>query len=168
MTEGMRIKEIRKQLNLSMKQFGARLGGVSKQTISNIENGNRNATEHMEKSICREFNVNEEWLRNGTGEPFVHYTRNEEIRQFIDEIEMAGSDDFRNRLVSVLSHLTESEWDFLAKVAARMVADDNFRPAEGSPESVAAAEAAYEKALDIVPPTGSSVSSTGDEEKQEA
>lgn len=168
MSENERVRELRKNfLHLTMEEFGRNVG-VGKSAISEIENGKRGISDQMMLLICSKYNVNEEWLRNGTGEPFVHYTRNEEIRQFIDEIEMAGSDDFRNRLVSALSHLNESEWDFLAKVAARMVADDNFRPAEGSPESVAAAEAAYEKALDIVPPTRSSVSSTGDEEKQEA
>ena len=66
-----RIKELRKEyLKLTMEKFGERLG-VGKTAISNIENGNRNVTEQMFKSICREFNVNEDWLRDGTGKPFV-------------------------------------------------------------------------------------------------
>lgn len=66
-----RIKELRKEyLKLTMEKFGERLG-VGKTAISNIENGNRNVTEQMFKSICREFNVSEDWLRDGTGEPFV-------------------------------------------------------------------------------------------------
>ncbi len=44
--------------------------GVSRAAMSNIENGNRNVTDQMFKSICREFNVNESWLRNGIGDPF--------------------------------------------------------------------------------------------------
>ncbi len=66
MTLGERIREVRKSLKITMDQFGERIG-VTKSTISNIENGNRNATEHMIKSICREFEVNEEWLRTGAG-----------------------------------------------------------------------------------------------------
>lgn len=66
MTLGERIREVRKSLKMTMDQFGERIG-VTKSTISNIENGNRNATEHMIKSICREFEVNEEWLRTGAG-----------------------------------------------------------------------------------------------------
>ena len=66
MTLGERIREVRKSLKMTMDQFGERIG-VAKSTISNIENGNRNATEHMIKSICREFEVNEEWLRTGAG-----------------------------------------------------------------------------------------------------
>lgn len=65
MTVNERIKEVRKKSELTMEKFGRRIG-VTKSTISNIENGNRNATEHMIKSICREFGYNEDWLRYGT------------------------------------------------------------------------------------------------------
>lgn len=65
-----RIKEIRKTLGLTLEKFGNRVG-VGKSAISNIENGNRGITEQMQKAICREFNVNEEWLRDGVGSMFV-------------------------------------------------------------------------------------------------
>lgn len=65
-----RIRELRKSLNLTMKKFGQRIG-ISEGAVSNIEKGNRNVTEQMFKSVCREFNVSEEWLRNGTGSMFV-------------------------------------------------------------------------------------------------
>ena len=45
MTQGERIRELRKTLKMTMEQFGEKIG-VTKSTISNIENGNRNATEH--------------------------------------------------------------------------------------------------------------------------
>lgn len=67
MTQGERIKELRKSLGLTLEKFGERLG-VSRAALSNIENGNRSVTDQMFKSICREFNVNEEWLRDGTGD----------------------------------------------------------------------------------------------------
>ncbi|MFQ8778293.1 MAG: helix-turn-helix domain-containing protein [Roseburia sp.] len=65
-----RIRLLRKQLGLTLEKFGEHLG-VSKVAISRIENGINNVTDQMSRSICREFNVNEEWLRNGTGEMFV-------------------------------------------------------------------------------------------------
>ena len=64
MTQGERVREIRKTLNLTLDKFGEKLG-VKKAGLSAIENGNRNLTDQMFKSICREFNVREEWLRNG-------------------------------------------------------------------------------------------------------
>lgn len=59
-----RVKELRKALGLTLDKFGERLG-VSKVAISLIENGKNSLTDQMFKSICREFNVREEWLRNG-------------------------------------------------------------------------------------------------------
>ncbi len=64
-----RIKEVRKSLGLTLEKFGKSLG-VTKVAISNIENGNRGVTEQMFLSVCRVYNVNENWLRNGTGEMF--------------------------------------------------------------------------------------------------
>lgn len=69
MTIGERIKELRKSLGLTLEEFGKKLG-VGKSAISNIENGSRNLTDQMSLSIHREFNVREEWLRDGIGEMF--------------------------------------------------------------------------------------------------
>lgn len=66
MTVNDRVKQIRKTENLTLEKFGEKLG-VTKTAISKIELGNRNVTDQMIKSICREFNICEEWLRNGTG-----------------------------------------------------------------------------------------------------
>ncbi len=69
MTQGERIKEIRKTLNLTLEKFGEKLG-VGKGAISNIEKGNRSLTDQMAKSICREYNVNYDYLVYGEGEMF--------------------------------------------------------------------------------------------------
>ena len=68
-----RLKELRKQLGLTMEEFGSKLG-VRKTTISSLENGVNNFTEQMILSICNVYNVNEQWLRNGTGDMFVEDT----------------------------------------------------------------------------------------------
>lgn len=64
-----RVKELRAALSLTSEAFGARLG-VTKAAISKIENGSRSVTDQMVLSICREFNVNEVWLRSGQGSMF--------------------------------------------------------------------------------------------------
>lgn len=69
MTIGERVREIRKSQNLTLETFGARIG-VGKTAISKIENGRGGLTEQAKKSICREFNVNYNWLEYGTGEMF--------------------------------------------------------------------------------------------------
>lgn len=67
MTQGERVKAIRKELNMTLEQFGEKLG-VTKTAISYVENNKRNLTEQMLLSICREFGVNEIWLRTGEGD----------------------------------------------------------------------------------------------------
>lgn len=65
-----RIKQIRKALNLTQVEFGNRLG-VKGNTITNYETGLRSPSNSVILSICKEFNVNEEWLRTGEGEMFT-------------------------------------------------------------------------------------------------
>ncbi len=69
MTQGERVKEVRKALGLTLDKFGEKVG-VKKQTVSRIENGVNNVTDQMVLSICREFNVNYDFLMNGEGEMF--------------------------------------------------------------------------------------------------
>lgn len=64
MTQGERVKEVRKALGLTLDKFGEKVG-VKKQTVSRIENGVNNVTDQMVLSICREFNVNYDFLTNG-------------------------------------------------------------------------------------------------------
>ncbi|MGE9896642.1 helix-turn-helix domain-containing protein [Anaerovoracaceae bacterium SGI.195] len=64
-----RVKQLRKALGLSGEKFGARLG-VTRTAVSLIESGKNNLSEANILSICREFNVNEDWLRTGSGDMF--------------------------------------------------------------------------------------------------
>lgn len=69
MTTGERVKGIRKTLNLTLEKFGEKLG-VGKTAISKIEKDERNLTDQMAKSICREYNVNYDYLIYEEGEMF--------------------------------------------------------------------------------------------------
>lgn len=66
---GERIKELRKVLGLTQTKFGDRIG-LKQNSVALIETG-RPTSDQTIFAICREFRVNEEWLRNGTGEMFV-------------------------------------------------------------------------------------------------
>lgn len=118
-----RVKLIRKELNLTMEAFGGRLG-VTRTAISNIEAGNRNVTEQMLKAICREFDVNEEWLRTGIGEMFTPLTRSEAISKFAGGLAKESDDSFRKQLVEVLAELNESEWEVLEGIAKKLAKKD--------------------------------------------
>ena len=68
MTINDRFKELRKIFGLSQEELGNKIG-LSKSGISNIESGKRNVTDKHIKLICSELPINEEWLRDGVGEP---------------------------------------------------------------------------------------------------
>lgn len=69
MTQAERVRLLRKELSLTQSDFGKRVD-VGKTAISKIEKNENSLTDRMFNSICREFNVNEEWLRYGKGEMF--------------------------------------------------------------------------------------------------
>lgn len=69
MTQGERVLKIRKALGLTMDKFGEKLG-VQKSAISKIEKDRVNLSDQMVKLICREYNVNYDWLMDGEGEMF--------------------------------------------------------------------------------------------------
>ena len=73
-----RIKSIRECLQLTQEEFGNRIGSA-RNTIANYENGNRNPSNSVVLSICREFNVNENWLRTGVGKMFSEVPAEDEF-----------------------------------------------------------------------------------------
>ncbi len=64
-----RIRKVRKELDLTLEEFADKLG-VTKQTISHVEDGLNNLTEQLTRRICREYHVNYEYLIYGKGEMF--------------------------------------------------------------------------------------------------
>lgn len=105
MTQGERIKELRKSLSLTLEKFGQRIG-VGKSTISDLENGRRSLSEHMTKSICREFGVDYIWLTSGDGEMFVK--SDDDFIERIDRI-MMGEDDARKNLFKALLDASDED-----------------------------------------------------------
>lgn len=98
MTQGERVKKIRKSLNLTLEKFGEKLG-VTKTTVSRIENGINNLTDQMTKSICREFGVDYIWLTTNEGEMFVD--SDDDFTEKIDRI-MAGENETRKNMIKAV------------------------------------------------------------------
>ena len=120
MTQGERVKEIRKALGLTLDKFGEKVG-VKKQTVSRIENGVNNVTDQMAKSICREYNVNYDYLMNGEGEMF------DDLPQTVlDELCVQYDlDDLDRTLVEMYLEMPEQVRDYLKQeIRKRFLKED--------------------------------------------
>ena len=116
-----RIKEVRKAKGLSQDEFGRRLG-VTRGAVTNIELNKVEPKPLFVDLICREFDVNEEWLRTGAGPMFIEKTRDEDLAEFFGKV-LAGDPDFRRRLLSAMSRLSDEQWAMLEEVAQRLASD---------------------------------------------
>lgn len=112
MTQGERIREARKALNLTLEKFGSKLG-VGKTAISKLEKGENNLTEQMTKAICREFHVDYIWLTTGEGDMFVD--TDDEFSAKIDEI-MEGEDERRKSFIKSFVNAPDADIEALDRL----------------------------------------------------
>ena len=118
---GKRIASIIESLGIKKVEF-AKAINVDQSFISQITSGKRNPSDRTIADICREFGVNEIWLRTGEGEMFDPVTPDEELAEFFGDI-LAGEPDFKRRFIQALSRLSSEQWEMLEKVATQLVAD---------------------------------------------
>ena len=119
-----RLKDLRTKylkargITLSQKDFADKIG-LSENYIWMIEKGDRVPSERTISDICREFGVNEVWLRTGDGEPFQQESREEQIMRFAAQT-VKGSDEFRKAFVSMLAKMDADDWENLGKLFAKL------------------------------------------------
>lgn len=129
MNKGIRVRTLRKDLGLTLEKFGDPLG-VGKTAISKIENGENNLTDQMIVSICREYNVNEEWLRTGNGEMFKKLTPQEEVASYVSDLLEDGADNpFYGIIIDIMKTYSE-----LSPKSQEVVRDFSRRLAENIKE----------------------------------
>ena len=117
MTQGERVREVRKALGLTLEKFGDKIG-MKKNSVSQIENGKNNVTDANIKAICREFNVDYIWLTTGEGEMFVD--SDDDFMEKIDRI-MAGEDDARKNLFKFMLSLNDDDIAALGRILDQMI-----------------------------------------------
>ena len=110
-----RIKKLRKSLDLTQAKFGEKIGSTQN-NIANYETGRRIPSAAAINNICKTFNVNDDWLRTGNGEMFIEMSRDEEIAAFVGKTLSTESDTFKKRFISMLSRLSESDWEVLERM----------------------------------------------------
>lgn len=118
-----RVKELRKALGLTLEKFGENIG-MKKNSISQIESGKNAVTPQFIKSICLVYNVNEEWLRTGTGDMFLLIPENEEVSRCTQELlETQGSivtDALKNFIV-IYQKLDDTSKSILENVLSELL-----------------------------------------------
>ena len=114
MTQGERVKAVRDEKRMTMEQFGERIG-VQKSAISKIEKDKVNLSDRTAKSICREFYVNEDWLRTGAGGPDNMFVP--EDMRYLRSISKLGNEqnDFKKFCINMLMDLPDEYWDYIYK-----------------------------------------------------
>lgn len=118
-----RIKLIRKKEGLTQIQFGERIG-VKGNTVTNYETGLRTPTDAVIKSICREFHINEEWLRTGVGDMSVPLSRNQQITDFLTDLIKEDDGAFKKRLIEAMSKLDKRDWEDIERLVDKLIKKD--------------------------------------------
>lgn len=122
-----RIRALIKALKIKQSEFAQRIG-VSRPFVSELCSGAKNPSDRTIADICREFNVNEHWLRTGEGEMFSTLSREEEITKFAMEVIRDPDSEFQRRLVSVLARLTPEQWKLMEQMAHQLLAPPDKVP----------------------------------------
>ena len=117
------IKELRSHVGLNQTDFGARIG-VRQSTVAGWETGQRIPPDSAIVSICREFHVDEHWLRTGEGEMFIQISRDQEIMDFVADTMQDDKDNFRRRFLLALSRLPEERWADIEAFARQITAEN--------------------------------------------
>lgn len=113
-----RIKLIREQYGLSQSAFAARLG-ISRASVCQLESGINGASNSTVINICREFNINREWLETGKGDMLISLNDGEKLARVVADV-LADGDDFVVKTFLALGQLSPQQWqlvkDFVDKI----------------------------------------------------
>lgn len=114
-----RIKQLRQSLGLTQDEFGSRLG-ITKASISKIENGANSASEQTLRSMVREFGASYLWLTTGAG-PMYENGEEAAVHVMIDRV-MAGENEHVKNLFKGLSDWTTEDWQQVDRLLDKLLA----------------------------------------------
>lgn len=119
MTIGNRVRILRKEaLSLTQEEFSKKIG-ISRSNLGNIETDTVALTERVLTAICTVFNVNEEWLRTGEGEMFEELSQDEELAEFLADIQKSDDADPVKQIILAFMKLSkEQQEDFKENLGA--------------------------------------------------
>lgn len=115
-----RLKELRKCLNMTQREF-ADIIGIKGNTIATYESGRNTPIDAVISLICLKFDVNEEWLRYGTGEMFIELDEEDYLMQWVGRVLKDQSGSFRKSFLSAMSTWTDEDWAWIEKQARTII-----------------------------------------------
>lgn len=145
MNIGDRLKQLRKELDLTQEAFASRIGSVQN-TITGYESGRRNPSAPVISLICREFDVSEEWLRNGSGEMFL--PKKDAIKSVVDKYHLSAEDQIvienyvklsqesRDRIVDFIRGVNADLDRFVGTANRTSTTDDIYSDIPNTPEEL--------------------------------
>ena len=118
-----RIDSLIKALNIRKTTFAERLN-VSQAFVTQLTKGASQPSDRTIADICREFNVNEIWLREGVGEMFQEKTVSEELSEFFGDVLNRKEDaEFKRAFLTVLARMSPEEWRMVESKARELMAE---------------------------------------------
>lgn len=118
-----RLKAVRKAIGLTQQEFADRLG-IKRGAVANYEIGRNDPIDAVISLICREFGVNETWLRTGEGEMFAPVDPENQLMEWAGRVLADSSDSFRARFVRMMMGLTDKEWAVLEEKARQLLDEE--------------------------------------------
>lgn len=114
---------IRTNLGMTQEEFGKRLG-IKRNTVATYESDSSDKipSNQVIVAICREYNVNEHWLRTGEGEPTNQLSHDEELAKIVNSI-LSGDDEFTKSVYMHLGKAPQEVWDYLKEFVENVYDD---------------------------------------------
>lgn len=129
-----RIKKIRRELDLTQQEFADRLG-VKRGSIANYEIGRNDPVDSIISLICREFDVSEEWLRNGEGEMF-NPAPTDALDQLAEKYRLSNADYVMiEKFVNLRPEVRQNIYDYFKEVVSAFVYGDMEPQEMSSPQN---------------------------------
>ena len=128
MSVASRTSELRKAFGLTQQKFADRLG-ITRGAVANWDLDRSDPSDAVISLICREFNVREAWLRDGTGEMLEVKPRAEELGELVRKLLADRPESFRSRLITSLLRFEPDspEWQILENIYNSIAAEKESR-----------------------------------------
>lgn len=108
-----RIRTVFEDSGLTQTEIGKKLDVTPQYIWKLLNNDNSRPRENIIKGICREFMVNEDWLRTGDGNPYV--AKNDKLTSYLSTISN-GNDNFIKTLIETYMELDQPSKDLIKKI----------------------------------------------------